>query len=555
MDNQIKILEDRLTGTNNPVEKLALLNQLSTALRFSDPSRSLVLGKKAVELSLSADLYTLKPSNDIIQSLLHLGEIYLDLKKYDEALKQFLWLFFLLGEKSQYNQTGFINNSIAVCYENFSQYSEAIFHYTKALDFFEKQNDLNSKARVLNNIGRCSLYLHEYSQAFEYLTRSYTIAETLNSADLLAEIFENLSKACYFLEDYENALSNAARALKCYEETSPTKVSELLCLSGLIHESQENFEEASVYYKKALAAAEKKQIKHLIVENLYHCGLLSLKTGNIDLAISRLQQALSRANEAGWIKDLYKVYQALHEAYRQMGNYRDALVQFQYYHQLYKDFLESQYEDTLNVYEIENKVRIKEKDCRIRCLEKDQSLNKMSEEEKTKAAIEKLAISDPLTGLYNRRYFLSKSAEELDKAIQNDLKLAIILLDIDHFRKINENHGNLFGDQVLYFVADRIRGTLRETDISARFGGEEFAILLPDSNIEQAKNVAKRLLQEVGQQPFHIEGEIFQTELNIGITCLQSGENINIETFLSRANQALFEAKNLGKNFIKIFCG
>ena len=555
MADPIKTLEARLAGTNDPIEKLALLNQLSTALRFSDPPRSLVLGKKAVELSLSPEFYSLKPSNDVIQSLLHLGEIYLDSEKYADALKQFLWLSILLGEKNQHTQIGIIFNGMAVCYEHFSKYSEAILYYNKALVFFEKQNNPALKAKVLNNLGRCTLHLPDYSKAFEYLNRSLTIAETLNLADLIAEILENLSRASYFLENYENALSSTTRAIKLYEGTSPARVSELLCLAGLVYESQGRFEDAAAFYKRALGLAEKNELSRLIVEILYHCGSLNIKTGNIDLAISQLQKALSKANEIGWIKDLYKVYQILHEAYRLMGNHKDALVQFQHYHHLYKDFLESRFEDIINANKIESNVRLEEKDLRIRYLESGQILNKTNDEQMTKAAIEKLAISDPLTGLYNRRYYLSRSDEELKKAIKNDLKLSVILLNIAHFRVINENHGNLFGDQVLYFIADRIRSALRETDISARFGGEEFAILLPESNAEQAENVAKRLLHEIGLQPFKIEDKNVQISLNIGITCLKSGENINIETFLSRANQALFEAKNLGENLIKIFCG
>nr|WP_016830674.1 PleD family two-component system response regulator [Rickettsia conorii] len=159
-----------------------------------------------------------------------------------------------------------------------------------------------------------------------------------------------------------------------------------------------------------------------------------------------------------------------------------------------------------------------------------------------------LAVKDGLTGLFNRRYFDIHLKQIIEKTNKESIKLYLLMCDIDNFKHVNDTYGHQAGDKVLTIVSRILKNTLRVTDLIARFGGEEFTILLTDIDISKAIATAERIRVKIEYMNFHIEDQIepLKTTISIGVTKYKKEESI--ESFIERADKAMYEAKTTGKN-------
>jgi len=161
--------------------------------------------------------------------------------------------------------------------------------------------------------------------------------------------------------------------------------------------------------------------------------------------------------------------------------------------------------------------------------------------------VEALAVTDALTGLSVRRYFLERAKEELERSKRHQLSCTVLMTDLDHFKEKNDTYGHLVGDVVLRDVAALLKRNLREIDLIARFGGEEFILLLIETQIDQAMPIAQRLKQLVEVHPIRAYDELLTQTLSIGAAGFpEHGQTL--EELIERADQALYAAKHAGRN-------
>ncbi|UTV29249.1 GGDEF domain-containing protein [Photobacterium atrarenae] len=158
-----------------------------------------------------------------------------------------------------------------------------------------------------------------------------------------------------------------------------------------------------------------------------------------------------------------------------------------------------------------------------------------------------LAETDSLTGLLNRRAFSQNAQTILDDTQDSKTSISLILLDIDHFKQVNDNHGHLTGDHVLCTVARTIQATLRQEDLLARFGGEEFVILLNNTTLSDAKQITERLRIAIETLQIPHKNTRLQCTASFGITSLLSGD-ADITSLIKYADEALYQAKSQGRN-------
>ncbi len=158
------------------------------------------------------------------------------------------------------------------------------------------------------------------------------------------------------------------------------------------------------------------------------------------------------------------------------------------------------------------------------------------------------SLVDGLTNLYNRRYLETHIRNMIDNSKFAEKSIALLMIDIDHFKKINDTYGHQSGDAVLVEVARRLASNLRITDLSARYGGEEFVVILTAINIELANCIAERIRVNIESTPFAIPVAPFQISctLSIGLTFLNDGDKL--DELISRADQNLYKAKKFGRN-------
>ncbi len=158
-----------------------------------------------------------------------------------------------------------------------------------------------------------------------------------------------------------------------------------------------------------------------------------------------------------------------------------------------------------------------------------------------------LAETDPLTGLYNKGKFNEVLQKEIERAKRYKRPLSIIVFDIDHFKKINDTYGHKIGDDVLKSLAKIIKSSVRKTDFAARWGGEEFVILLPETDLEGARKVAEKLREKVEKHKFPGVGKV---TISLGVAQLKDNEDPN--DFIVRADMALYKAKEGGRNRVEV---
>jgi diguanylate cyclase (GGDEF)-like protein len=158
-----------------------------------------------------------------------------------------------------------------------------------------------------------------------------------------------------------------------------------------------------------------------------------------------------------------------------------------------------------------------------------------------------LSITDGMTGLYNARHFVQRLYEEMDRCQRYRHPLTLMLLDVDNFKKFNDTWGHVQGDQVLIRLAECITRCLRRSDQAFRYGGEEFVVLLPETDIDEAEAAAERVRAMFAEtEIFPIPEQLVQCTASIGVTYFTPGETPM--EFVARADSGTYEAKRLGKN-------
>lgn len=175
----------------------------------------------------------------------------------------------------------------------------------------------------------------------------------------------------------------------------------------------------------------------------------------------------------------------------------------------------------------------------------------ITERKSLERELRRLATMDALTGAPNRRHFSTLAHQEMERANRYGLPLSVIMLDVDHFKKVNDTWGHAIGDEMLKAVTVAIQGELREVDVLGRMGGEEFALMLPQTGIDGAAQVAERLRHAVAAIRLPLAEGWLRATISLGVTTRLEGE-AQFEHLLGRADRAMYEAKQAGRNRVAI---
>jgi diguanylate cyclase (GGDEF)-like protein len=163
----------------------------------------------------------------------------------------------------------------------------------------------------------------------------------------------------------------------------------------------------------------------------------------------------------------------------------------------------------------------------------------------------RVAVTDPLTGAYNREFLNQRLPQEIEAAIERDRSLSVAMVDVDHFKSVNEHYGHTAGDLVLTEVARRLRGAIRAGDVLIRYGGEEFLAVLPKADAGRAWEVGERMRQRVCERAFDVgDGLALLLRVSVGVAQWRAGELM--PALLERADAALYGAKDRGRNRVEV---
>ncbi|HEY8042429.1 MAG TPA: sensor domain-containing diguanylate cyclase [Polyangiaceae bacterium] len=167
-----------------------------------------------------------------------------------------------------------------------------------------------------------------------------------------------------------------------------------------------------------------------------------------------------------------------------------------------------------------------------------------------RARLERLAVTDDLTLAFNGRYLASRLVEEMERARRSERPLSLLLMDLDHFKLVNDSHGHAVGDQVLRAFVDRVRAATRRVDILVRRGGEEFVLVMPSTNDAHARLIADRIRVHASEQPIAVGPARVKQTVSIGVATWNGRESA--EVLQRRADDAMYDAKQRGRNRVEV---
>jgi diguanylate cyclase (GGDEF)-like protein len=166
-----------------------------------------------------------------------------------------------------------------------------------------------------------------------------------------------------------------------------------------------------------------------------------------------------------------------------------------------------------------------------------------------------VSARDPLTGLYNRWYVMEKIESEINRSLRHGSPMAVMMLDIDHFKNVNDTYGHNAGDQVLQVVAKLLKESCRVYDVPGRYGGEEFCLVLPGATLHTTPNVAERIRHRLETTEMEVTGASLVITASIGIAGIDAGspDVLSPAALIDRADRALYSAKNHGRNCVAVW--
>lgn len=476
-----------------------------------------------------------------------------------------------------------------------SNFSLALDYFRKSLRLFEVYGPVHSEALCRSYLGVLFEHLGDYSQSAEMLREALRSAETTGMPALEAEIMTKLSHTYLLTGDPNMALSYVGRGIQTFRETkdnmrlswaletmgeayliSGKHQEALACLQecvslaisekrafdtvrfnqsiGNVYRALGKPERAQEIYQQVYDQARKLDIKE------YECSALISIAEIIHLqkryseSLPFLMEALeiSRSIES---KPQYRdCCRLLSTAYKHIEDYKLALEYHEQFlktdKQLFNNLTDQRLKNLLVLFQVETaKKETLAIQLRAKALEEE-----VKERKHQQAFLEQLASTDSLTRTLNRRAFMEIAEKTFARAVDYNEPFALILIDADYFKQINDNYGHQVGDQTLALISNRLQNNIRAIDRLGRYGGEEFNIMMPGVDGATALLTAQRLCSLFSSQPIHLSELDLMVTLSFGVTAFRPDQqNISFEALVKQADEALYDAKHLGRNGVVLY--
>ncbi|QLI82623.1 diguanylate cyclase [Chitinibacter fontanus] len=513
------------------------LNQRARALSREHSAEALACAQQAAMYAI-----TLKDELGFTEAIFIQGSVIALQGNFDEGLSLMRHSLYM----ANLHQAKFL---IPDCLQEIARASYTIGDYDNALDAWAKCLDaaLEINAQdiyIKGQIGLGQLYFahDDFYNALNHHLKARDYAYQCQDKAVLAAIEINIGADQFELGQLDNAKNTLKQALVYAQEVHNLEYqAAAMGTLGSVALAEGDFPLARSLLERARGINQSHDNRWGEAHNLYNLGLLARKEVRIDAAIDYFSQALSAAENIGAAHLIFQLEFALSDALEQRGDYVTALKLHQQGYQHHYQLLRQASPQRLHIMEAKldaEKTRLENATLR--------ELN--DQERKARQQSEHIASQDPLTGLFNRRGFELRSASLLVSNPEHREPLALLMLDIDYFKAINDRWGHLVGDYALRQVAALLKSGCRQDDLVCRWGGEEFIILLPSRNGMPARDVAERLRRMVENWSWDkIEHELKIT-ISIGVTQFQNDHSLT--QMVQRADQNLYRAKQAGRNLV-----
>lgn len=548
MSDPIQELEDKLNDVTDLRTKIDLLNDLAWELRDTDPTRSRSLSETAYELATSGEFSEQPYPQGAAASLRSLSHANRRGSNLNLALSQSFQALTFLERETPSVVKADVLQGIGISFSNLGNHAEGLEHCSKALQLVQTLGDREREASVLGAIAAIYTRTGDHEESLRTFEEVLRLNRELGQKTVEAATLNNRALPYLGLGKHNEALTSSLQALRLAHETGfSALVTTATGTVGEVFVAMENYEQARHYLNQYLALARKNGIKRDEMWGLILLGEIDLHEHQDSQALTQLHQALAIAQELDFLMEQARCYKLLMEICEQQGDLKQALAYSKLLVQVNETLFNEDMARRVANQQVIHQVETAKRDSEIHYLKTIELQKEIEERKNAQAALQELATTDPLTGLLNRREFFVLAEREFLRARRDNHPLSAILLDLDHFKSINDTFGHAVGDQVLAATAKTGRDNLRQGELVARYGGDEMVILLPGSNLGRARQIAERLRERVSAQPIETERGRVSPTVSLGIAELQKNDT-GLDVLLDHADQALYTAKGAGRN-------
>ncbi|MBI9048736.1 MAG: GGDEF domain-containing protein [Anaerolineaceae bacterium] len=537
------------------IQEIHQCNETAYHLHFVDPLKGLESAIRAQELSISGIFQTEPYIQGLADSLLNqsyffylLGDMQQALEYAEESMQYYIDLDQLLPQAEIYAHLGLI-------YDIYNDRNSAIEYLVRGLEITKNNMYELTEGKILLYIGKAYLQMGNYRQSVHSILQARSIFKIFFQDDYEAIALINLADSYSMLNQSEKAFQSIYEALDiAMDGNYKVLQGEGFYRLGMMHLQNNEFDIAKSHLTYSQRIANKMVLKYISIKANLGLGEILLYRYETKPALDLFKRCLEEAQELKIDQLLVEVHRNLSEIYELSHQYKRSLDHFKKFSDITNKMVNKHSHQKIQTIEVLYRTRSAKREAELTrnknlTLEKEIVERKKVEEElrKSEKQYRTMASFDPLTRLFNRRHFFNLAEIEFERAKRYDHSLAVMMIDLDHFKSVNDCYGHLIGDEMLAFVANLCKRSLRKIDVIGRYGGEEFIVLLPQTNADQAMILAQRLCKTIQQSSMPCTKGQVNITVSIGVS-VNSLSYERLETLFDLADQALYRAKENGRD-------
>jgi diguanylate cyclase (GGDEF)-like protein len=445
---------------------------------------------------------------------------------------------------------GDLYDSMGWAHFSMGSFVDALNQLIRSIGIAEEIGDVSLMASALDTMGNVHTVSGHPEAALDLFLRAIEIHH--DGHDVLNEALSsnNLVYAYLGLGRDDEALELALRALEqvrgCGEASALTCVLDTVAEAAL---ALGRLDDAETYSREALEISREHDLARDETNCLLTCGNLQRLRGDLDEAVATTAHALELAEQQQRSVEVATAHARIAEIEEERGNLDVALQHFRLFHELEGRRVSSETQAQLASLRVEYQVESSKKDAEIHRLRNLALEREVEQRRIAQTRLEAQASLDPLTGLFNRRH-LPVLAEELERALAAGKPASVVVCDIDRFKRVNDLHGHLAGDQTLALFARHLRDQGHDGDTTLRLGGDEFLIVLIGADGAAARRRAERLRASLSEA-FVLSGDAkVAVTASFGVVAVHPGSACRLDDLIGEADRALYEAKNAGRDCV-----
>ena len=550
----VQLLEDKIAEAVSIQEKIDLMNRLAWQLRIKDPEKALSTSKESLQLSQSSGLDGQSYERGIAASLVVLSFLDGEAGNLDKALSHALEALSLLKEQPYPEILTDAWYDLGWAYYYSGNYPASLEFSLKSLEMARETGQAEKEAWCIDLVA--STY-KDPAQALQMYQEANDIFEKMDIIEGRSRILNNWAYTLFEAKEYASALELAQKSLQLAKDGGLKRdeinvsatIAEILAAMGEYKQAQSKLQNASLLFGEY-----GRDISSVYI--LTDLGQVYLQQNDLESAERELHKALEASCQMEMRNEQARCHQYLSEIYERQGKFDQALKHYKIFQKLKEDTAGEGAHKQLAALRVSHQIETAQRDAEIHRLQKEKLQIELDEHKRIYAILEELAIRDPLTNLFNRRHFLNLAEHEWKRSLRYGHSLCALMMDVDDFKQINDQHGHATGDKALIAVADAIQSTLRSTEIAGRYGGDEFIILLPETQLKNAGRVAERICQAIREYTVNSEKGVIHLSPSIGVACASSEQGdtvISLNELLNHADEALYVAKRAGKGLVLLY--